>query len=124
MPSLTNGERRNSNITSNPAQVRRSRKDVFGSLNSGIGSLRPPRNGRTLFAGKAGPTGVPHAVDGIGLPSGEEHSDDDQGGEGADEPDHNGDFLQSFHENLLLQPWSAVTRRERLPLLHEPVRTA
>ena len=59
----------------------------------------------------AGPTGLPHAVDAIGLPLTEEHSNDDQGGEGADEPDHNGDFLQSFHENLLLQPWSAVTRR-------------
>ncbi len=117
MPSLTNGERRNSNITSNPAQARRSRKDAFGSLNSEIGSLRPPRNGRTRFGGKAGPKGLPHAFDGIGLPSAEEHSDDDQGGEGADEPDQNGDFLQSFHENLLLQPWSAVTRRERLPPL-------
>ena len=52
-----------------------------------------PRNGRTRFAGKAGPTGVPYAVDGIGLPLTEEHSDGDQDGEGADEPDHNGDFL-------------------------------
>ncbi len=76
-----------------------------------------------LLGGKAGPTGFPHAVDDIGLPSTEVHSDDDQGGEGADEPDHNGDFLQSFHENLLLQPWSAVTRRGRLPTLHEPTCT-
>ena len=167
MPSLTNGERRNLNITSNPAQARRSRKDAFGSLNSEIGSLRPPSStlrllptrsrsfasakagrrtdplvlidgargtvdgplfesrrlcragrgrrrrwsGRPRFGGKAGPTGLPYAVDAIGLPLTEEHSNDDQGGEGADEPDHNGDFLQSFHENLLLQPWSAVTRR-------------
>ena len=54
---------------------------------------RPPRNGRTRFGGKAGPTGFPHAVDEIGLASTEVHSDGDQGGEGADEPDHNGDFL-------------------------------
>ncbi len=100
--------------------MRRSRKDAFGSLNSEIGSLRPPRNGRTRFGGKAAPTGLPHAFDGIGLPLTEEHSDDDQGGEGADEPDQNGDFLQSFHENLLLQPWSAVTRRRRFPPLHQP----
>ncbi len=79
-----------------------------------------PRNGRTRFGGKAGPTGLPRAVDGIGLRLTEDHSDADQGGEGADEPDHNGDFLQSFHKNLLLQPWSAVTRRGRLPPLHEP----
>ncbi len=81
------------------------------------------RNGRTRFGGKAGPTGFPHAVDEIGLPSTEEHSDADQGGEGADEPDQNGDFLQSFHETLVLQPWSAVTRRGRLPpLLRTDVR--
>ena len=55
--------------------------------------VRTPRSGRTRFAGKAGPTGVPYAVDGIGLPLTEEHSDGDQDGEGADEPDHNGDFL-------------------------------
>ena len=61
-----------------------------------------PRNGRTRFGGKVGPTGFPHAVDEIGLPSTEGHSDDDQGGEGADEPDQNGNFLQSFHETLLL----------------------
>ncbi len=82
-----------------------------------------PRNGRTRFCGEAGPTGFPHAVDETGLPSTEGHSDDDQGGEGADEPDQNGDFLQSFHEFLLLQPWSAVTRRGRLPPLHEPTCT-
>ncbi len=81
------------------------------------------RNGRTRFGGKAGHTGFPHAVDEIGLPSTEEHSDADQGGEGADEPDQNGDFLQSFHETLVLQPWSAVTRRGRLPpLLRTDVR--
>ncbi len=56
-----------------------------------------PRNGRTRSGGKVGPTGFPHALDETGLPSTEEHSDDDQGGEGADEPDQNGDFLQSFH---------------------------
>ncbi len=84
---------------------------------------RPPRNGRTRFGGKAGPTGLPYAVVEIGLPSTEEHSDGDQGGEGADKPDQNGDFLQSFHENLVLQPWSAVTRRGRLPPLHEPTCT-
>lgn len=82
-----------------------------------------PRNGRTRFGGKGGPTGFPHAVDEIGLPSTDEHSDDDQGGKGADEPDHYGDFFQSFHENLLLQPWSAAARRERLPQLQEPTCT-
>ncbi len=82
-----------------------------------------PRNGRTRFGGKASPTGLPHGFDEIGLPSTEEHSDDDQGGEGADEPDQNGDFLQSFHENLLLQPWSAGTRRGHFPPLHEPTCT-
>ena len=84
---------------------------------------RPPGSGRTRFAGKAGPTGLPQAFDGIGLPLTEEHSDGDQGGEGADEPDHNGDFLQSFHGNLLLQPWSAAARFGRLPTLHEPTCT-
>lgn len=90
---------------------------------AGRGGGSTPRSGRTRFGGEAGPTGFPHAVDGIGLPSTEEHSDDDQGGEGADEPDQNGDFLQSFHENLLLQPWSAVTRRGRFPPLHQPTCT-